>query len=72
VDDLHDNMDHSAYAGAELTGRPVMVFADGEVLIDRTAGVDELVPGGGRVLRLAPNSPVRGEICIPAIAGAQA
>ncbi|MGE2714717.1 dihydropyrimidinase [Mycolicibacterium litorale] len=72
VDDLHDNMDHSAYAGAELTGRPVMVLVDGDVLIDRTAGVDELAPGGGQVLRLAPNTPARDQVSIPAISGAHA
>lgn len=69
VGDLHDNMDHSAYAGAELTGRPDIVIVNGDVMVDRltaTAGEDPLKPGGGRFLS---RTPVAGgpEIRVPAI-----
>lgn len=69
VDDLHDNMDHSAYAGAELTGRPAVVIVNGDVVVDRLTGVprqDALKPGSGRYLRRSPVAGGR-EVPIPAI-----
>lgn len=74
VDDLHDNMDHSAYAGAKLTGRAVMVMADGDVVVDQLSGaVSEtaLQPGSGRFLHRSPADGHRA-VAVPAIPSVRA
>lgn len=62
-------MDHSAYAGAQLTGRPAVVIVNGDVVVDRltgTAGDNVLQPGSGRYLH---REPVKGgpAVRVPAI-----
>jgi len=46
--DLHDSVGYTPYEGLELTGRPALVIAAGEIIVGE--GIDGTRPGRGRFL----------------------